>query len=158
MSRGVDWRRRPAGSRLAARGCRSQPRAGRSLHPVCGHARSRVTLPDTVPPPLPEPYEDPAEPLTLDTGWVTLVGCGAAAAIGVAGSAQVYLSMLGHGHHFLRILAWHVSSWLFWGLAASIVLRVGSGLSIAGGRSGHGRRAVAIGGGLASCTCSSPRS
>ena len=56
--------------------------------------------------------------------------------------------MLGHGHHFLRILAWHVSSWLFWGLAASIVLRVGSRLSISGGGSGHGRRAVAIGGGL----------
>ena len=85
-------------------------------------------------PPLPEPYGDAAgESLNLDVRWVTLVGCGAAAAIGIAGSAQVYLSMLGHGHDFLRILAWHMSSWLFWGLAAAIVLRVGSGLSIRAG-------------------------
>ena len=109
-------------------------------------------------PPLPEPYGDAAEPLTLDTGWVTLVGCGAAAAIGVAGSAQVYLSMLGHGHDFLRILAWHVSSWLFWGLAASIVLRVGSGLSISGGRSGRAAGLWRSAGACAPCTCSSPRS
>src|SRR5688572_27456466 len=53
--------------------------------------------------------------------------------------------MLDHGHAFLRILGWHVSSWSFWGLAASIVLRAGSGLSDGAGRRGRLARACLIG-------------
>jgi two-component system, LytTR family, sensor kinase len=60
---------------------------------------------------------------------VTLFGCGAAVVIGTAVAAQVYLSMLDHGHVFLRILGWHVSTWGFWGVMAAAVLRIGSGLS-----------------------------
>jgi hypothetical protein len=73
--------------------------------------------------PLPA-YDDPAtDSLGVDARWLTLVGCGAAAAIGTAIAAQVYLSMLNHGHAFARMLAWQVSSWCFWGLAAAFVLR-----------------------------------
>ena len=92
------------------------------------------------------PDDDPVhDPLGIDPVWVTLVGCGIAAAVGLAGAAQVYLSMLDHGHAFLRILGWHVSSWSFWGLAASIVLRAGSGLSDGAGRRGRLARACLIG-------------
>src|SRR5687768_3823891 len=86
--------------------------------------------------------------MIFDPRRVTLVACGAAAAIGIAGSAQVYLSMLGHGHDFLRILAWHVSNWLFWGLAASTVLQAGSRLSIPDSRPGRLGRTGLIGAGL----------
>jgi hypothetical protein len=60
-------------------------------------------------PPLPT-YDDPtADTLGVDARRVTLVGCGVAAAVGTAIAAQVYLSMLNHGHTFTRMLAWHVS-------------------------------------------------
>jgi signal transduction histidine kinase len=85
------------------------------------------------------------DPLGIDTLRVTLVGCGIGAVVGLAGAAQVYLSMLDHGHTFLRILGWHVSSWSFWGLAAPIVLRAGSGLSDGAGRNGRFARACLIG-------------
>ncbi len=98
------------------------------------------------------PWQDAHEPdgdlMMFDTRRVTLVACGAAVAIGIAGSAQVYLSMLGHGHEFLRILAWHVSNWLFWGLAASTVLQAGNRLSRPGGQPGRLRRTGLIGAGL----------
>ena len=52
--------------------------------------------------------------------------------------------MLNHGHAFTRMLAWQVSSWCFWGLAAVFVLRLGSGLSIENGRSGRAARVALI--------------
>jgi len=79
---------------------------------------------------------------------VTLVGCGAAAAIGTAIAAQVYLSMLNHGHGFTRMLAWQVSSWCFWGLAAAFVLRLGSRLSIESSIAGRAVRVALIGAAL----------
>jgi two-component system LytT family sensor kinase len=99
-------------------------------------------------PPLPPGDGARAAPLDLDTAWVTLVGCGAAVAVGTAVAAQVYLSMLGHGHAFLRILAWHTASWCFWGFATAFVLRLGSGLSIAAGRVSRGLCVGAIGAAL----------
>jgi two-component system, LytTR family, sensor kinase len=98
---------------------------------IAGQLESAYCSLTTVPsPPLPA-YDDPtADRLGVDARWVTLVGCGAAAAIGTAIAAQVYLSMINHGHAFSRMLAWQVSSWCFWGLAAAFVLRLGSGLSI----------------------------
>jgi hypothetical protein len=79
---------------------------------------------------------------------VTLVSCGAAAAIGTAIAAQVYLSMLNHGHAFTRMLAWQVSSWCFWGLAASFLLRLGSRSSIETWRGGGAARVALIGGAM----------
>jgi two-component system, LytTR family, sensor kinase len=78
--------------------------------------------------PLPR-YDPGTTSLGLSPAWVTLVGCGAAAAIGTAIAAQVYLSMLHHGHALLRMLTWHVSSWCFWGVAAYSVLQLGSRIS-----------------------------
>jgi two-component system LytT family sensor kinase len=83
----------------------------------------RETTLATAPPP---PDDDTrAGRLEIDTAWFTLVGCGAAVAIGTAVAAQVYLSMRDHGHSFLRILGWHTAAWCFWGLAAAFVLRLG---------------------------------
>jgi two-component system, LytTR family, sensor kinase len=97
---------------------------------------------------LHDPHDPGGDAMMFDTRRVTVVACGAAAAIGIAGSAQVYLSMLGHGHDFLRILAWQVSTWLFWGLAASTVLQAGSRLSMPGSRPGRLGRTGLIGAGL----------
>jgi two-component system LytT family sensor kinase len=95
--------------------------------------------------PLPS-YDDPtADSLGVDARWVTLVSCGAAAAIGTAIAAQVYLSMLNHGHAFTRMLAWQVSSWCFWGLVASSVLRLGSRSAIETWRGGRAARVALIG-------------
>jgi two-component system, LytTR family, sensor kinase len=43
-------------------------------------------------------------------------------------AAQAYLSMLGHGHSFRRILAWQLTTWGFWACAAPLVLRRGARL------------------------------
>lgn len=43
--------------------------------------------------------------------------------ISTAISAQTYLSMLGHGHSFTRTLAWQLSCWSLWALAAPFVVR-----------------------------------
>jgi two-component system, LytTR family, sensor kinase len=94
--------------------------------------------------PLPA-YDDPAtDSLGVDARGVTLAGCGAAAAVGSAIATQVYLSMLDHGHAFSRMLAWQVSSWCFWGLAAAFVLRLGSRLSIETSIAGRRGRAVRV--------------
>lgn len=98
-------------------------------------------------PPFPA-FDDSADSLGVDTRWVTLVGCGAAVAIGTASAAQVYLSMLNHGHAFTRMLAWHVSTWCFWGLAAAFVLRLGGRFSIETWRGGRALRVVPIGAAL----------
>jgi two-component system LytT family sensor kinase len=57
------------------------------------------------------------------TIWVSAAGVGLAALLALGISAQTYLSMLGHGHSFWRILVWQFSSWLFWALVASSVMR-----------------------------------
>jgi hypothetical protein len=79
-------------------------------------------------------YDRATESLGVSPVWATVVGCGAAAAIGTAIAAQVYLSMLHHGHALLRMLMWHVRSWCFWGVAAYAVLRLGSRISRYQGR------------------------
>ena len=57
----------------------------------------------------------------------------------------VYLSMLHHGHAFLRMLVWHVSNWCFWGLTASYVLRLGSRISGDTARTARVARVATIG-------------
>jgi two-component system, LytTR family, sensor kinase len=97
--------------------------------------------------PLPR-YDPGTESLGVSPAWVTLVGCGAAAAIGTAIAAQVYLSMLDHGHGLLRMLMWHVSTWCFWGVAAYSVLRLGSGISSYPGRTTRVAQIAGIGAAL----------
>jgi two-component system, LytTR family, sensor kinase len=93
---------------------------------------------------LPDDCSD-GDTLGVDARWVTFVGCGAAAAIGTAIAAQVYLSMLGHGHEFLRMWAWQVTTWCFWGLAAFFIVRLGSRMSSGQGRGGRIVRLLLIG-------------
>ena len=96
-------------------------------------------------PSLPASDDHGADILGVNARWVTLAGCGAGVAIGTAIAAQVYLSMLNHGHAFTRMLAWQVSSWCFWGLAAAFVLRLGSAFAIENDRSGRAGRVALIG-------------
>ena len=57
---------------------------------------------------------------------VMAIGIGIAAILSLAVSAQTYLSMLGHGHSFRRILLWQLTARSFWGFAAPFVLRWGA--------------------------------
>jgi len=80
---------------------------------------------------------------------VIAIGIGTAAILALAVSTQTYLSMLGHGHAFSRILIWQLSSWSYWGFVAPLVLRRGAAVA-AGGRPGWrgSLRLVLIGLGL----------
>lgn len=59
---------------------------------------------------------------------VLLVAFGSAGVIALAVSAQTYLSMLGHGHSFARVLAWQCGCWGFWAVVAPWILRRASDL------------------------------
>jgi hypothetical protein len=63
-----------------------------------------------------------AEP--LPTRWVLLLGFAAAAIAALTISAQIYLSMRGHGHSAGRIFVWQLAGWGFWALLAPTVLRL----------------------------------
>ncbi|MEQ1910772.1 MAG: histidine kinase [Vicinamibacterales bacterium] len=62
-----------------------------------------------------------------------MLAIGAACAVFVALSvtAQTYLSMLGHGHSFWRILWWQLSVAGLWALFAPLLVRIGAGLNAA---------------------------
>jgi hypothetical protein len=57
-----------------------------------------------------------------------LLACATALVLSLMVSAQIYLSMLSHGHSFARLFGWQLGSWIFWGLLAPLVLRVGGTL------------------------------
>ena len=57
---------------------------------------------------------------------VIAAGAGVAAVLALSIAAQTYLSMLGHGHSFRRMLAWQLATWAFWACAAPFVLRRGA--------------------------------
>jgi signal transduction histidine kinase len=65
----------------------------------------------------------------LSLRWALLLGAGAASLIALTVSAQIYLSMLTHGHSFLRIVAWQLCSWSVWAAATPVVLQLGARLS-----------------------------
>lgn len=95
------------------------------MHPV-----ERRAISDAVSPPLSLP-------------WALLVGVGGASLLALAVSAQVYLSMLHHGHSFIRIAAWQLCSWSVWAAATPVVLRLGSRLSERSGPMAGGYRSAA---------------
>ncbi|HUQ71194.1 MAG TPA: hypothetical protein VM165_16825, partial [Planctomycetaceae bacterium] len=41
-------------------------------------------------------------------------------------TAQTYLSMMGHGHSFVRMFVWQLSIWAFWAAVAPLVIRRGT--------------------------------
>lgn len=55
-----------------------------------------------------------------------LAGSAVATVLALSIAAQTYLSMLGHGHSFRRMLAWQLTTWAFWTCAAPFVLRWGA--------------------------------
>ena len=60
----------------------------------------------------------------LPTRWVLLIGVAGAAIAALTISAQIYLSMRGHGHSAVRIFVWQLAGWGFWALLAPTVLRL----------------------------------
>jgi two-component system, LytTR family, sensor kinase len=57
------------------------------------------------------------------TRWALLLGFAGAAMAALTISAQIYLSMRGHGHSAARIFVWQLAGWGFWALLAPTVLR-----------------------------------
>ena len=66
---------------------------------------------------------------TIPVWPVMLVACAITAAVASTLTAQIYVSMISHGHSFVRILAWQAAGWCFWGVVAPVVLRVGAGFT-----------------------------
>src|SRR5688500_16659605 len=54
---------------------------------------------------------------------MVLLGVPVAVVIAATIAAQTYLSMLDHGHTFARLFAWQLVAWIYWALAAPLVLR-----------------------------------
>jgi len=61
--------------------------------------------------------------------WALAIGATGASLVALAVAAQIYLSMLSHGHSFARIVLWQLCSWGIWAVATPVVLRVGARLS-----------------------------
>ena len=75
-----------------------------------------------------------------------VLGAAGAGLVALTVAAQIYLSMLSHGHSFVRMVAWQLCSWSVWALATPMVLRLGARLSERSARRPYGQ---AIGAGLA---------
>jgi two-component system, LytTR family, sensor kinase len=67
---------------------------------------------------------------------IILSGLAGAIVLSGAISTQTYLSMLGHGHSYQATLAWQLSIWSLWALAAPLALRKGGQLAVQRDRSG----------------------
>jgi two-component system LytT family sensor kinase len=67
-----------------------------------------------------------AEPESLPTSRIVAIGIVLAAFLALTVAGQLYLSMLSHGHSFLRMYSAELARWLFWAFAAPAVLRLGA--------------------------------
>jgi two-component system LytT family sensor kinase len=74
-----------------------------------------------------------------------ILGAIGAGLLALAVSAQIYLSMLDHGHSFVRMVAWQLCSWSVWALATPTVLRLGARLSDRPARAVYGNVASVAG-------------
>ena len=72
--------------------------------------------------------DDAEAPALVSNGRVLLIGAVCAVFVALSVSAQSYLSMLGHGHSFWRILWWQLSTAGLWALFAPVLVRVGARL------------------------------
>ena len=75
---------------------------------------------------VPRDRDQSATPGAFSSWPVFLAASGLAAVLALSIAAQTYLSMLGHGHSFRRILAWQLTTWAFWACVAPLVLRRGA--------------------------------
>ena len=78
-------------------------------------------------------------------GRTLLVAGGGATIVALMIAGTVYLSMLGHGHSFARLMAWQLGSWGFWALVSPWVLRAGEDLAGAGPLASRLRRPLLLG-------------
>jgi len=56
--------------------------------------------------------------------------CAVATVLAAIVATQVYLSMMSHGHSYLRLFTWQWGSWGFWGLVSPLVMRLGGRLTV----------------------------
>ena len=69
------------------------------------------------------------ETMPISLWWALAIGTCATSLVALTVAAQIYLSMLHHGHSFARIALWQLCSWGVWAAATPIVLRLGARLT-----------------------------
>ncbi len=61
--------------------------------------------------------------------WALVFGVIGTTGIGLTVAAQIYLSMIDHGHSFARIAVWQICSWSVWAAATPVVVGLGARLT-----------------------------
>jgi two-component system, LytTR family, sensor kinase len=83
---------------------------------------------------------------SISLWWALMLGACGASLIALTVSAQIYLSMLHHGHSFIRLAVWQLCSWSTWAAATPAVLRLGGRLTDRSERVPHATlRVIALG-------------
>jgi len=67
--------------------------------------------------------------MPISLWWALAIGTCATSLVSLTIAAQIYLSMLNHGHSFVRIASWQLCSWGIWAVATPVVLRLGARLT-----------------------------
>jgi sensor histidine kinase YesM len=67
--------------------------------------------------------------MPISLWWALAIGTAATGLVSLTIAAQIYLSMLSHGHSFVRIALWQLCSWAIWAVATPVVLRLGARLT-----------------------------
>ena len=70
-----------------------------------------------------------ADSRSLPLKWAVVFGAGGVSLVALTIAAQIYLSMLSHGHSFVRLAVWQLCSWSVWAAATPIVIRLGGRLT-----------------------------
>jgi len=70
------------------------------------------------------------EIVALPVRKTLLRGCAVATVLAAITATQVYLSMMSHGHSYIRLFTWQWGDWAFWGLVSHLVMTVGGRLTI----------------------------
>jgi two-component system LytT family sensor kinase len=78
--------------------------------------------------------DDPTGRAIIPIGRTVAIGCVLAVFLALTVAGQMYLSMLSHGHSFVRLYSAELARWLFWAFAAPSVLRLGATLMAPGAR------------------------
>jgi two-component system LytT family sensor kinase len=71
----------------------------------------------------------------LSLWWALALGAAGTSLVALTVAAQIYLSMLHHGHSFVRIAVWQLSSWSVWAAATPLVVALGGRLTDRSSRS-----------------------
>jgi two-component system, LytTR family, sensor kinase len=71
----------------------------------------------------------------LSLWWALTLGAAGTSLVALTVAAQIYMSMLHHGHSFVRIAVWQLCSWSVWAAATPVVLQLGGQLTNRSARS-----------------------